>query len=106
MYRRVKSSIELKCKETISRNMLYALFVILRTLLPLNVIHLMIANLLLKTARTHIKDKVKFLQAEYALNKKERSAVRFINYSIIFQEANVPKIKVRFARNTTCYFQF
>ena len=54
MYRRVKSSIELKCKETISRNMLYALFVILRTLLPLNVIHLMIANLLLKTARAHI----------------------------------------------------
>ena len=44
----------LQRKETISRNMLYALFVILRTLLPLNVIHLMIANLLLKTARAHI----------------------------------------------------
>ena len=43
-----------KCTETISRNMLHALFVILRTLLPLNVIHLMIANLLLKTARAHI----------------------------------------------------
>ena len=43
-----------KSTETISRNMLYALFVILRTLLPLNVIHLMIANLLLKTARAHI----------------------------------------------------
>ena len=77
----------LKCKETISRNMLYALFVILRTLLPLNVIHLMITNLLLKTrARTHIKGKGKFLQAEYAFNEKKRSAVRFINCFYYFQE--------------------
>ena len=43
-----------KCTETISRNMLYALFVILRTLLPLNVIHLMITNLLLIPARAQI----------------------------------------------------
>ena len=46
----------LQCKETISRNMLYALFVILRTLLPLNVIHLMITNLCLKS-RAHTYQK-------------------------------------------------
>ena len=46
----------LKCKETISTNILNVLFVILRTLLPLNVIHLMITNLLLKTARAHISE--------------------------------------------------
>ena len=46
----------LQRKETISRNMLYALFVILRTLLPLNVIHLMITNLCLKS-RAHTYQK-------------------------------------------------
>ena len=54
----------LECKETISRNMFYDLFVILRTLLPLNVIHLMITNLCLKPRAHTSKGKVKFLQAE------------------------------------------